>query len=274
MSSDALFDAVGFRWDRSAVPPAVPMSQQEALFLFRRSLPAHVWDLTSLEGNPFTYPEVQTLIDGVSVGGRKLADQQQVLRVVDGNRMVADVVERGAFGYAKELSDAFNAAIASGEALEAGHFRGEGAATSNVRVNLGALGEHVPLPTSIGATDLIERFNAGTQALTEYAEPAEAALAYFCFAADQQFYFDGNKRTARCMTNAALIGAGYQAVLIPAARQADYHQSMVRFHATRDATEIVCLLAEVGPAYHSAEPPPGIAIPAPAVAVDKPRLGR
>lgn len=103
MSSDALFDAVGFRWDRSAVPPAVPMSQQEALFLFRRSLPAHVWDLTSLEGNPFTYPEVQTLIDGVSVGGRKLADQQQVLRVVDGNRMVADVVERGAFGYAKEL---------------------------------------------------------------------------------------------------------------------------------------------------------------------------
>lgn len=270
MSSDELFDAVGFRWDRQAVPRGITMSHDEALFLFRRALPAHVWDLTSLEGNPFTYPEVQTLLDGVSVGGRKLADERQVLRVADGNRMVADVVERGTVAYTKDLSDSFNAAIATGEALEAGHFRGEGVSTTNVRVNLGELGEHVPLPTVAGAAALIERFAVGTQALSNFAEPDEAALAYFCFAADQQFYFDGNKRTARCMTNAALLSAGYQAVLIPAARQAEYHQAMVQFHASRNATAVMHLLATVGPAHYTAEREPGITPPAPTQAAPSP----
>ncbi|CZR83213.1 hypothetical protein CDFC105_43918 [Clostridioides difficile] len=37
----------------------------------------------NLENNPFTFPEVQTLLDGITVGGHKLSDQNQILTVND-----------------------------------------------------------------------------------------------------------------------------------------------------------------------------------------------
>jgi hypothetical protein len=44
-------------------------------------LPEYVWDAGVLEGNPFTFPEVKTLLEGVTVGGRKLSDQEQILTI-------------------------------------------------------------------------------------------------------------------------------------------------------------------------------------------------
>ena len=43
-------------------------------------LPEFIWDASMLEGNPFTFPEVMTLLDGVTVGGHKLSDQEQIQR--------------------------------------------------------------------------------------------------------------------------------------------------------------------------------------------------
>ena len=34
-------------------------------------LPEYVWDAGVLEGNPFTFPVVKTLLEGVTVGGAK-----------------------------------------------------------------------------------------------------------------------------------------------------------------------------------------------------------
>jgi hypothetical protein len=41
-------------------------------------LPEFVWDASVVEGNPFTFPEVKTLLDGVTIGGRKISDQGRV----------------------------------------------------------------------------------------------------------------------------------------------------------------------------------------------------
>lgn len=42
-----------------------------------------MFETVKLEGNPFTFPEVQTLLDGITVGGRKLSDLQQVINQRD-----------------------------------------------------------------------------------------------------------------------------------------------------------------------------------------------
>ena len=59
-------------------------------------LPEYVWDAGVLEGNPFTFPEVKTLLEGVTVGGRKLSDQEQILNLA---RFTPDAAlgERGRF---------------------------------------------------------------------------------------------------------------------------------------------------------------------------------
>jgi hypothetical protein len=56
-SNMTLFDALGFRWNRSAVPTAVPVhSLERVCFRFHKMLPEFVWDASVLEGNPFTFP--------------------------------------------------------------------------------------------------------------------------------------------------------------------------------------------------------------------------
>ena len=78
--TNPLFESLGMRWNRKAISPIAPTinSIERATFRFHKMLPEFVWDASVLEGNPFTFQEVKTLMDGVTVGGRKLSDQDAV----------------------------------------------------------------------------------------------------------------------------------------------------------------------------------------------------
>jgi len=243
-----VFTELGFGWDRPAAQQPVDItSVREVLADFDRGMAGHVWAAAYLEGNPFTYPEVQTLLEGVTVGGRKVSDAQQILRLRDGYVLLRDMVADGSFAVDKPTSDALHAAIAAQEALESGHFRGEGAATSDVSVNLGERGTHFPPGTEPGGANLVARYEQGLRALGDCQRPFEQAAAYFLFAADNQFYFDGNKRTARAMMNGILLAAGAHAVLVPAQARDEFNRIMRDFYADRDATAAMDLFGSCGP---------------------------
>jgi hypothetical protein len=60
---ERLADILGFGWDRTSIRNDVGVHRLErAVSRYRRALPEFVWDAAALEGNPFTYPEVQTLV--------------------------------------------------------------------------------------------------------------------------------------------------------------------------------------------------------------------
>ncbi len=123
-----LFDTLGFRWDRAAVPAVVPThSIERVCFRFHRMLPEFVWDASVLEGNPFTYPEVKTLLDGVTVGGRKIFDQEQVLNLAESSKRLLALVKDRQFVLTKSTFTELHGIVARHEALEWGTFRGEGA---------------------------------------------------------------------------------------------------------------------------------------------------
>ena len=89
-----------------------------------------------------------------------------------------------------------NLTIATGEALEAEIFRGEGHETTSVTVGLGERVTHFPPTTEPGGANLLSLFEDGRRAIQMCDSPFERATAYFLFADASQFYFDGNKRTA------------------------------------------------------------------------------
>lgn len=245
-----LFDALGFCWDRARMPARVPAySVERACFRFRRSLPEFVWDAGVLEGNPFTYPEVKTLLDGVTVGGHKLSDQDQILNLAKGAKRLLALVKNGTFALTRPVFCELHGLVAREEALEWGHFRGEGPETRfTPDVGLGELGRHTPPPTRPGAADLIALFERGKDALEAGAPaPFERATAFFLFGALQQFFFDGNKRTSRFMMNGVLMGQGVDAISVPAARAQEFNEKMVRFYVTREATDMMAFLASCHP---------------------------
>lgn len=69
-------------------------------------------------------------------------------------------------------------------------------------------------------------------------------MAWFLFGALWQFYFSGNKRTARFMMNGILMSHGFDAISEPAGRTQEFNQRMVDFHTDRDATQMMAFLID------------------------------
>lgn len=245
-----LFKALGFKWDRTNVPANLPThSIERVAFRFHRMLPEFVWDASVLEGNPLTFPEVKTLMDGVTVGGRKVSDQEQVLNLAESSKHLLALVKSGKFLLNKSTFTELHALVAAKEALEWGHFRGEGAEKFYTPdVALGEQGRYTPLPTIANATELNLVFSEGILALEkEVPEPFERAAAFFLFGALQQFFFDGNKRTSRFMMNGVLMMAGMDAISVPASKAKSFNEKMVRFYLHKDATEMMDFLVSCHP---------------------------
>ncbi|CAO5158137.1 Filamentation induced by cAMP protein fic [Frankia sp. AiPs1] len=244
VSSEAMLGALGFVWDRSAVRRDIPrFSVERALWRFHRSLPEYVWDAAVLEGNPFTYPEVQTLLDGITVGGRKISDERQILNLAEAANALAQLVRTGDFQLSKEVSDRLQFLLARDEALESGHFRGEGRETLTPGVSLGEHGRYLPPATEPGGENLRRIHTQGLEFLSvEIDAEFEQAVAYFLFGSLQQFYFDGNKRTARYLMNGHLMSRGMDSISVPAGRRHEFNTGMVEFFRHRDGTGMFSFL--------------------------------
>jgi len=248
MPDTALFNALGFRWNRTHIPADLPTYPLERVcFRFQRMLPEFVWDAAVLEGNPFTFVEVKTLLDGVTVGGRKVSDQEQVLNLAHSSKRLLECVKAGQFALSKALFTELHALVARHEALEWGVFRGEGEEHHYTPdVALGEQGRHTPLATQPGAPALNQIFSEGIQAL-QHIPPFERGCAFFLFGALQQFFFDGNKRTSRLMMNGILMSHGLDAISIPAARAQEFNERMVQFYLSQNADAMMQFLAECYP---------------------------
>ncbi len=245
-----LFEALGFRWDRGAAVGGMPRySVERVCFRFHKMLPEFVWDASVLEGNPFTFPEVKTLLDGITVGGRKISDQEQVLNLVESSKHLLKLVKNRQFSLDKATFTGLHSLVARNEALEWGHFRGEGDEWNYTRdVGLGEQGRYTPLPTIKGGANVDDAFRRGVDALNaDVSDPFEKGAAFFLFGALQQFFFDGNKRTSRFMMNGVLMSHGIDAISIPAAKAQAFNEKMIRFYLHRDGSEMMQFLVDCHP---------------------------
>ena len=252
-----LFDVLEFKWDRAAIPTNVPShSVHRACFRFYKMLPEFVWDASVLEGNPFTYPEVKTILDGVTVGGRKISDQEQILNLAESSKRLIEMVKTGQFALTKPVFTELHSIVARKEALEWGWFRGEGQEKYYTPpVSLGEYGQYTPHPTMPDAPKLNEVFQKGVAALQQ-CPPFERSLAFFLFGSLQQFFFDGNKRSSRFMMNGILMTHGIDAISVPAAKVEDFNRKMARFYVSRDGAEMMDFLIDCHPdARVKLEPP-------------------
>jgi hypothetical protein len=162
-------------------------------------------------------------------------------------RTLAGMVEQAEFRLDKTTSDRLQYVIAKDEALEAGHFRGEGSLNTKITVNLGEFGSHIPPEPGPKGAELVRIYAEGLADILALPDPVQQSIAYFLFVALDQFYFDGNKRTGRAMMNGHLMMHGIDAISVPAARRLEFNTLMVDFYRTRDATAMFGFLLSCHP---------------------------
>ena len=230
------FVAIGGRNDTVAV--------ERSLARFRANLAVIVWDAARLEGNNFTLPEVQTLLDGVTVEGKRIEDQQQVLALNEAYNELERLVRTGDFRLTKQVSDKLHSLVARHEAIESGRFRGEGSVNGGGSVRLSSGGVVDGREHGKGGLRLVEAFNDLMDYLDGVDDPRQRALLYAASATRHQFYSDGNKRTAKLMASGVLMSAGFDAISVPFSRLYEQNVSLDRLFSTDDATSYMNLVAD------------------------------
>lgn len=102
--------------DISKIKPNV----RKAVFLAKRNLSELVYDAVNIEGICFTLPEVQTLLDGVTVGGHKLSDQNIAINQANAWKLIFDLVLQNKFVLSKDIACLVHDKAAKEDALEWG----------------------------------------------------------------------------------------------------------------------------------------------------------
>lgn len=202
----------------------------KAIMLARRQLSELVWDAVNLEGINFTLPEIQTLLEGITIGGHRVSDQQIALNQVAAWRMLFEWLESDEFELSIEKTCELHSIAAKNEALEWGRFRSGGVTIAGT--------EYMPPE----AQKLSVLFNNMVKEAFCLADIYDQAIFVFLTMARSQFFYDVNKRMGRFMMNGLLLNAGYPPINLPAKRQLEFNRLMLEFYESGEQQPMTAFL--------------------------------
>ena len=202
--------------------PNKAMAKQLAI----RDLPSLVYDAVNLEGVAMTLPEVQTILDGITVGGHKISDQNMALNQAETWKHLFSIISDGTFEFSKAVALELHSIAGKEEALDWGAFR-----TGNVTIS-GSDYE----PASPKQLD--EEWSKIEAEVSAIDDVYDRAITAFLKMARAQFFWDVNKRMGRFMMNGILLSEGFPIINVIAKRQKEFNQLMLEFYSTADTIKM------------------------------------
>ncbi|MFV0432147.1 MAG: Fic family protein [Alphaproteobacteria bacterium] len=205
---------------------------EKALFVAKKMKAELVHNMAIAEGTSLTFIETKTLIDDkVSIAGKNTDDIEQVLRLAHGWDEIILQVQRAIFNLSKENFIRINSLIAIKEALKVGDFR-------HAQVYIG---DYTP-PM---AQQLEQCFEQMENELSKQEDIFKKASDIFLIAARNQYFYDGNKRTAQLMMNGFLMSHGYAPRSIQQKYLPEYNEKMMEFYHTNNKEDMYAFFAKI-----------------------------
>jgi len=191
--------------------------------LARRQLSELICDAVNLEGIHFTLPEIQTLLEGITVGGHKLSDQKIALNQAQAWQKLFEWAAGGVFELTADKACELHAIAAKDEALQQwGRFRSGGVTIAGTK--------YMP-PEADRLFHVFDDMVAEAQLFTDIYD--QAIFVFLCMAR-AQFFYDVNKRMGRFMMNGLLLNGGFPVINLPAKRQLEFNSLMLAYYESGD----------------------------------------
>lgn len=201
--------------------PKYKMSREENVFVAKRNLVGYIYNSAKLEGCNVTFPETQTILDGVNVGSVTLDDIQTILNLRDAWRFVLSSLDQP---FDVDYICRVNDFVSRRESLQWGVLR-------TGRVGISGTNYEPPVPVRQDVERQIAQILSAESA-------TERAIDYFLWACRAQLFWDGNKRTSTVCANKILIAAGEGILTVRDADVLTFNQLLLQFYNTGDPSEI------------------------------------
>lgn len=173
-------------------PDKYHLTAEQSLFLAKKKWDENVYCGMKMENRAVTFPQTQTILNGVNVPGVQLDDIQAILNMRDAWRyLMRTINEPVTLEYFCKLHEY----IARNEALEWGKLR-----TGTVGISGTDYVPPVPVWEDV-ERELSAILSSGTTT-------TEKALNAFAWGTRGQFFWDGNKRTSMTLANKILLSGG------------------------------------------------------------------
>ena len=199
-----------------------------ALFIAEKLRAQFVFDMAQMEGNTATYPQVETIVCGTSVAGLSVSETRQIDNINRGWQALIEDLRLKRFQINKLVAIEYNKLVSESEnRLGFGGFR-------NAPVAIGGTSYTPPNPLDLNSCwdELIAR----CQELED--NPLEQSLLLYAEMARNQFFGDGNKRTALLMMNGNLIQNGLCPITITKSHEVEYRTALIGYYESPEQHHI------------------------------------
>ena len=204
------------------------LTREQSLFLAKKKWDENIYCGMRMENRAVTFPQTQTILNGVNVPNILLDDIQAILNMRDAWRyLFASIDEPLTVEYICKL----NGFIARNEALEWGVLR-------SGTVGISGTDYKPPIPEfSTVERELAEILSADTTA-------TEKALNAFVWGTRSQLFWDGNKRTSLTVANKILISSGAGIMTITDIFMEQFNELLLDYYNNGDPDALKTFLYE------------------------------
>ena len=199
------------------------LSPEQSLIFAKKRMDENIYCGMKMENREVTFPQTQTILNGVNVPNVQLDDIQAILNMRDAWKFLLNTVnEEVTFDYWCKL----NGYIARNEALEWGKLR-----TGTVGIS-GTDYEHPVPEKEKTAEELKNILNDANASATD------KALEAFTWGARGQFFWDGNKRTSLLLANKILVSSGAGIMTITDKYMEQFNSLLLEYYNTGESREL------------------------------------
>lgn len=205
------------------------LTLKENVFLAKKLLVNSIYYSARLEGCNVTFPDTQTILDGVSVGNLKMQDVEVILNLRDAWRYVLNNIEAPlSLDYICKI----NSFVSRNESLDWGVLR-----YGEVGISGTAYKPSVPVRNEVIAK-IDSILSSNDKSITE------RAIELYLWSCRSQLFWDGNKRTSLLSANKFLISHGKGILMIEEENLPEYNKRLTEFYNTNDYSKINGFLYE------------------------------
>ena len=195
---------------------------EENIFLAKKSLEILIYNSAKLEGINITFPETQTILNGVNVPNVRLDDITCILNLRDAWKEVLNNIN---VELNLEYICKINSFISRNESLEWGVLR-----TGQVGIS----GTNY-IPDIPNENDVKENLNK----ILSIENITLRAIKYMLYGMRSQLFWDGNKRTSMIIANKIMIENGKGIITIKEENLLEFNTLLTNYYNTNNEEEII-----------------------------------